>query len=348
MAWFRSKRRGFTLIELLVVIAIIAILIGLLLPAVQKVREAAARIESANNMKQIGLAMHNFNDTTGRLPPTFGWLPKPTGGLKYSPNGAHGSAYFHILPYLEQDNLFKSSLTRQSGYYTTGGQQNQTYNYTYPDPTYGYTYTITYNYSDYPTFNRVTGGILANWNVAVYSRPVKSFTAPNDPTDYGYGYYASYLLNSEVFGKELKVQTIPDGTSNTVLVAEGYGTCYGSSYRVGYWAGYWYESTGYSYSYTITYTGSYYINLGYTTPQTYTYGYSYSYTPKFAPVAGKTFEARPPQYSCNGTLPQSMSSGAIQVLLGDGSVKGVSQGVSATTWVAALTPDKGEVLGNDW
>jgi prepilin-type N-terminal cleavage/methylation domain-containing protein len=136
----RRKHFAFTLIELLVVIAIIAILIGLLLPAVQKVREAAARTQSSNNLKQLCLASQNYADTCGFLPGDSDQAPGPSNnnwagytGTSYwnmsqtkmnNPNNQIGSVHFFLLPFIEQGNVYNLAVQNGIWYGEPGNAPN--------------------------------------------------------------------------------------------------------------------------------------------------------------------------------------------------------------------------------
>ncbi|HEY7423224.1 MAG TPA: DUF1559 domain-containing protein [Gemmataceae bacterium] len=198
----KTNKHSFTLIELLVVIAIIAILIGLLLPAVQKVREAAARSVCQNNLKQISLGTINCADTNQqKLPPgDASWYPSPG----YVPYGRQGAALFQIMPFMEQENYAKVSFMDQTSAPWTGnaGQWAQ-------GPQYSP------HWSNTP------------WNGG-YKSP-RSFLCPSDPTvgdtNSLPGMTTSYALNALVMvlgGGTTYPASIPDGTSNTLFYTECY------------------------------------------------------------------------------------------------------------------------------
>ena len=189
----KQRWRGFTLIELLVVIAIIAVLVGLLLPAVQKVREAAGRVTAQNNLKQIGIAVHSCHDTFGKVPTVHGAFPNSANGTDWAApyNPSHfGTMQYFLLPFIEQDNVYRTT--------TTHSYNSQAVIKTYMSPAdpslpaEGRTWS-----------NRGAVSYHANWHA------------------FGGGWGEDW----QVGGKAVIPRSFPDGTSNTIGFVERYAIC---------------------------------------------------------------------------------------------------------------------------
>jgi prepilin-type N-terminal cleavage/methylation domain-containing protein len=312
----RSRgRTAFTLIELLVVIAIIAVLIGLLLPAVQKVREAAARSQCQNNLKQISLATLSAAGTySNELPPACG--PYPSNATPTSPNYMVAPPTVWILPFMEQENLFAQVL------------------------------------ASYPT-TAPNKGIGSWWHQSTVI--IKSYQCPSDvslkiaPTATGHtlGSFTSYAPNGQVFGTiqlaapntpaigkfwwtgGTKIPTdIPDGQSNTIFWIEKLAYCNGNNLEgKNDWAD--------------NQLGNGMPSIGnHLDPQS-------SWSPNLQPQ----FNVSNP-LSCMRYWPSSSHTGVLLAGLGDGSVRLINQGISSTaapyTFNLAMVPNDGLPLGADW
>jgi prepilin-type N-terminal cleavage/methylation domain-containing protein len=331
-------RPAFTLIELLVVIAIIAVLIGLLLPAVQEVRDAAMRAQSENNLKQIGLATHNFHDVCHYLASAFGYTQT------YPPERT-GAWNFLLLPYVEQGNIYNQTYGPMISSYTADYTENGT--------------------PHHVSFSFPVGGN----GYQAQRAPNQALKVFLSPLDYSYSPSAnpaptSYLANPSPLNGSMNFTQITDGLSNTIFYAEGLSVCHsvfdfsfsdpGFSETVHqdiHFQRAWnYDPFGGKQTYTVTYSS---------TPTSFTYNYSGSQTYVGFFSFYWSFDQNTNQYipfqatpaltaPCDIAGAQSLSAAGLLVGLGDGGVRLVSPGVSLSTWQAAGTPQSGDILGSDW
>jgi len=379
-------RSAFTLIEILVVIAIIAILIGLLLPAIQKVRAAAERTTCRNNLKQLGVATHSYiNANRGWLPPYHGIASEKAGATVVQttdPRSVYGSWFVHLLPYVEQDALYKvlddsakatgrnenlttttttttppgpgavfvpasgcttTSTTTQTEVFNNGHSQwnvNTTTTTTCTTPAQWVGGTPPSSSSSTTTTN------FGIWMPNVKPTAFKILRCPSDPTarkgftDDGWG-ATSYLANWWAFGgrqgKDAFVDgglltSITDGTSTTLLFAEAYGMCDSTNRRALYAADHYF---GFTQVVRLMENGS--LKL---------YDPGWANTMMFQVMPEPFIQSKCPtgKDCCNNWTVQGMHTDVIQVVMFDGSVRSLRQGMSTTTWANLRKPNDGQVV----
>ncbi len=344
----QARRPGFTLIELLVVIAIIAVLIALLLPAVQAAREAARRSQCVNNLKQLGLAMHNYHDVTGSLPWGHGYL-----------GWNDWSGFILMLPYMEQSPLYNST-NFVSGGANPGNGRSLAAGVKYNTTVFATKLNVMLCPSDTDRVTTVYG--KTNYAGNSGSGPESFFDNNNDGASNGLFFSIKNAQNSTV-----KFADIVDGLSNTAAYCE---RVKGQGYDI--------TTPGYD----VLKPSSVQLQLGLTgkgngqdnVPLPY-YTACIALNPNSSPLPGGTgftamgsywFNGHPENGMYNHIMPpntfacsdgnvndagafppSSRHSGGVNMLMGDGSVKFIKQTISNPIFWALGTRNRGEVLSAD-
>ncbi|MBM3997049.1 MAG: DUF1559 domain-containing protein [Planctomycetes bacterium] len=327
----RSKRRGFTLIELLVVIAIIAILIGLLLPAVQKVRDAAARSQCQNNLKQLGLGIHNYENTRKTLIPGVG---------KYG--CCWGTWVMAILPFIEQEPMWKqysnfggndaTGIRYAAGTNLTNVTTKRLPVFTCPadietSPTSGIpnlNYVVNFGNTNFFQANVNVAGVFVPFGGA----PFRCY--PGSTSDDGPPSAAAALTWPREYGIPVRMEEIKDGLSNTLMLSEvnqGRGL---DARGFAWWGG----ATGF-----VTFIGP-----NAPDPDIMTGAWCNARDPMNAPCT--TASAAPPSPLGRRQGARSRhAGGGVNVAFCDGSVRFISNGIDINTWRALGTSNGSDPLG---
>src|SRR5262245_33615841 len=323
--------RAFTLIELLVVIAIIAVLIGLLLPAVQKVRDAAARIKCQNNLKQLGLAMHNYHDSNGYLPPSYRFALVSSSPLRLESY----SGLSLLLPYIEQTALasrydYKSVFSDNSAPFTANVNQplivthlkvmqcpstpepNRLYNFTLPGSAIGLPFNTSWQASagDYGIISGVLGAL---WNIV-----------PGILPDQGQRHGMFRVSSTPTYQGGMKIEQVSDGTTNTYMLAEIAG-------RPGIWMGGKKQASNAAYPLGVP-------GGGWADPL------NGEHWMKGSSEDGLTQPGLCVINCRNDQALYSFHSAGANVAMGDGSVRYLSKSINLLTFVYQCTSQRGEVV----